>query len=83
MKHLNFFTLLLCLLLAACGGGGGGSNTADPISNVAPVANAGASQTVVVNTPVSLDGNASSDANGDALSYAWTLSSTPTRITDR
>ena len=78
MKHLNFFTLLLCLLLAACGGGGGGSNTADPISNVAPVANAGASQTVVVNTPVSLDGNASSDANGDALSYAWTLSSTPT-----
>ncbi len=42
-------------------------------ANTAPVANAGPSQTVLVGTVVSLNGSASSDANGDALTYAWTL----------
>jgi hypothetical protein len=42
-------------------------------ANVAPVANPGSAQSVVTGAPVSLDGSASSDANGDTLSYAWTL----------
>ena len=41
--------------------------------NAVPVANAGAGQNVTTGTLVTLDGLASSDANGDALTYEWTL----------
>jgi hypothetical protein len=47
-----------------------------PSTNVAPVANAGASQSVLIGT-VALDGTASSDANGDVLLFRWTLTSPP------
>lgn len=50
-------------------------------ANSAPIANAGASQNVLVNTPVVLDGSASSDADRDALSYIWALSSKPSGST--
>lgn len=43
------------------------------VVNAAPVASAGASQNALTGTIVTLDGSGSSDANGDALSYAWTL----------
>jgi hypothetical protein len=46
--------------------------------NAAPVANAGVNQNVVVASAVTLDGSASSDANGDALTYKWLLLSKPT-----
>jgi hypothetical protein len=39
-----------------------------------PVARAGENQTVNVGTLVNLDGSASSDANGDAIRYSWTIS---------
>jgi mono/diheme cytochrome c family protein len=42
--------------------------------NQAPVADAGPDQTVEVGTTVTLDGTGSSDPDGDALSYRWTLS---------
>ena len=45
-------------------------------ANVAPVANAGTAQNVVLG-PVTLDGSASSDANGDTLTYKWTLLNKP------
>ncbi len=44
-------------------------------TNQVPVADAGADQTVVVGDLVTLDGTGSSDADGDQLSYAWTLTS--------
>jgi len=45
--------------------------TVDP--NLPPVANAGPDQTVNFVQPVSLDGSGSSDPEGLALSYVWTL----------
>ena len=81
MNRFRFPSLLICLFaLIACGGGAGGGSPvvpSAPITNTAPVATAGANQTVIVNALVGLDGSASSDANGDPLTYAWTLSSKP------
>ena len=47
------------------------------VANVAPVANAGVAQNVSTGSVVTLDGSTSSDANGDALTYGWTLTSKP------
>ena len=47
------------------------------VVNPAPVADAGTDQNVVTGTLVTLNGSASSDANGDSLTYAWTLTSKP------
>lgn len=46
--------------------------------NSAPVANAGADQTARVGTHVQLTGVASTDVDGDSLTYQWTLVSKPT-----
>ncbi len=62
------------------------------VGNVKPVAHAGADQSVTIGQSVTLDGSASTDADGDALSYLWSqtgkpadstaqLSSTTTAIT--
>jgi hypothetical protein len=40
--------------------------------NISPVAKAGVDQSVNENTLVTLNGSASSDADGDALTYQWT-----------
>ena len=45
--------------------------------NTAPVANAGPDQTAYLNQTVMLDGTASSDVDGDPLTYQWTLLSLP------
>ena len=63
--------VFFALLLAACGGGGGGGGT----PNTTPTANAGAGQSVFKKATVALDGSASSDADGDSLTYAWSQTS--------
>jgi hypothetical protein len=47
--------------------------------NVAPVANAGLNQSAIIDETVTLNGNGSTDANGDALTYKWSLVSAPKR----
>ena len=77
-------------LLMACGGGGGdctfgalacgssnGSGSVASTGNVAPVAHAGSNQTVVMGNDVTLNGSASTDANNDKLTYAWSMISAP------
>jgi hypothetical protein len=46
-------------------------------NNIAPVADAGLSRSAVVGQAVTLDGSKSSDANGDRLTYRWSLISAP------
>lgn len=45
--------------------------------NLPPVANAGVGGSVLVGTPIVLDGTASADPNLDPLTYAWSLVSAP------
>ncbi len=47
-------------------------------ANSAPVANAGANQSAVEMTRVTLNGNASADPDGDTLTYSWTQQTGPT-----
>jgi len=49
--------------------------------NSLPVANAGADQAVLVNDSVQLDGSASSDADGDSLTFQWSFVSKPSGST--
>lgn len=46
-------------------------------TNIKPVANAGSGQSVVVGETVNLNGGGSSDANGDSLTYQWSLAGKP------
>ncbi|MDT8068261.1 MAG: PKD domain-containing protein [Terriglobia bacterium] len=46
-------------------------------SNSAPIANAGRNQAVQVGATAHLDGSASSDFEGDPLTYSWAITSAP------
>ena len=66
--------------MAGCGGGGGENEAlvnATPLANIAPVANAGIAHNVVTGALVTLDGSASTDENGDILTYSWAFISKP------
>lgn len=76
MKNIMVLIIVAIMMLTIGCGGGGGSAT--PSVNTAPVANAGISQNIPNDTLVTLDGSASSDANGDTLAYSWTFASKPT-----
>lgn len=51
--------------------------SADLPGNTAPIADAGVNQEVTAGTVVHLDASASSDADGDALAFAWSVKSIP------
>jgi hypothetical protein len=70
LRHAS--ALSLAVLLAACGGGTG---TAD--GNAAPVARAGSDRSVALGATVTLDGSASSDVDGDPVSYQWAMVDKP------
>lgn len=75
----KFGVIALFLAISACSGGGGGGTPAPaPSSNQQPTADAGSDLTTsIVSTGVTLDGTGSSDPDGDALSYSWSISSQP------
>ncbi len=78
MNYPRLVSLLsFAAFLGACGGGGGGGAPSGGSTNTPPVANALAAQTVTTSAAVALDGSGSSDANGDTLTYAWTLTAKP------
>lgn len=75
---LRRFALAAASALSACGGGGSTpSDGPAPTPNRAPLAHAGSDQSVRAGMPVTLDGRASADPDGDPLRYAWTLAVRP------
>lgn len=78
------FALLFITLLSACGGGSDGAGTTNlpPPANQAPIADAGADQTVSEAVVVTLQG-AGVDADGSIASYSWVeTSGTTVSLTD-
>ena len=72
-RHLHYRipALLLVVLLTAC------PANESPGTNRAPTAAAGADRNVAVGALVTLDAGASTDANGDQLSFVWAIETVP------
>ena len=81
---LNTETLVFQLIVTEDRTGGSQSDPAtvnvivSPGTNDAPIANAGADQTVAEGVTVTLNGSGSSDSENANLTYAWTQVGTPT-----
>jgi len=68
--------VLLLGLLSACSSSDS-ANDEPPVANSAPVADAGTAQTLASGATMQLDGSASSDPDGDSLTFSWSLASLP------
>lgn len=74
MKQLKILLLASTVIFfIACSGGGGSSSS----GVTAPIANAGEDQNVHTASAVTLDGSGSFDADGDSLTYAWSITDKP------
>ena len=77
------FTFFSAVVLSACGGSSGGSQSSgqsQPVaaSNTTPVANAGEDIVELFSSQsIELNGTASRDADGDSLTYSWSVTSQP------
>jgi hypothetical protein len=71
---LGLPAIAMSFLLSACGGGDDDSPPPPPPNQI-PISNAGADQSVFKAVTVTLDGTASSDPDGNPLSYRWTQTS--------
>ena len=82
-----FIVFLTASFVVACGGSTDETSenttsndipsTTTPQMNTPPVADAGIEQAVTTGTIVTLDASASSDIDGDTLSYRWSITSMP------
>ena len=72
----RFVIISIASLLVACGSSDESTTDSTPTNNI-PFANAGGDQIVATGALVSLDASASSDLDGDALSYHWSITSMP------
>ncbi len=70
-QRKNALLLAVVMMFSACGGSSSSESPTGP-TNTAPVANAGANASVDELGSVTLDGSASTDADGDSLTYLWT-----------
>src|ERR1035441_325223 len=59
------------MVLAGCSSGSSSSQSNQPALTQPPVANAGGPYTGTVGTPVTFSGAASTDPQGQALTYVW------------
>ncbi|MCA8902173.1 MAG: hypothetical protein KDA53_13095 [Hyphomonas sp.] len=82
MRQAGFAAALMAaVFVSACGGGGGGgggSGGSGSTPNTPPVAEAGQDVTAAISPQgTALNGAASSDPDGGALTYAWTIQTQP------
>jgi len=84
--------LMALALLSGCGGGGGGGSTPPPAANAAPspvftlsgllsAGGAGADASAVLGNTITLSASGSTDADGDVLTYQWSVVSKPAAST--
>ena len=66
---LGFCFIMITVTFLSCGGGDDSPSPYD--DNNVPVASAGQDQVATFGAVVTLDGSASSDADGDYLTYSW------------
>ncbi|NDH33364.1 MAG: hypothetical protein EBX68_10025, partial [Betaproteobacteria bacterium] len=79
MKMHKALSLILIATFTLVGCGGGDNTGSQAVQmNKLPIADAGQIQNMLIGDLVTLDGSKSSDEDGDALTFKWTLTSKPT-----